>query len=429
MPYNILIVDDEAVITNGLAYDIDWSRIGVLEVFKANDVPTALEYLRNNRIDVVITDIRMPEMDGLELAGRIRQQWHFAKTIFISGYDEFEYAQKAIDLGVFSYITKPIPNERLMETVARAFRAIDAELDNTRLMSRALREHAESPTMIRERELSLWIAGGGAAPDAEALERMGISLGPELFLTLVTVDSGGSAVQAGAHGHETVLQGMVDSILHAGRGQARQFLDEHGNTVVVSGLGQRDDLRDTLRFMQGMAEPFQSSVSKATGLVVSLFFGNIVPAEQVHDEYMRLLKQLASCAAGEPGVIMLPEPQPSAVEEAKPGAQAVRLSRLVEQVSDYVQQNMHKEITVADIAAHLHLHPNYLLRLFKEQTGDAVIDFLIQARIHRAKDLLKDPNRKIYEVAESVGYDSVAHFSRIFKRETGLSPKEYQQSK
>ena len=105
-----------------------------------------------------------------------------------------------------------------------------------------------------------------------------------------------------------------------------------------------------------------------------------------------------------------------------------QVSKLVEQVEQFVDKNLGDDISVVDIATYLHLHPNYLFRLFKEETGLSVIEYLIEKRVGKARMLLSDKNAKIYEVAENVGYESVSHFSRIFKRETGMSPKEYQQS-
>jgi two-component system, response regulator YesN len=420
MAYNILIVDDEVAITSGLAYDIDWSQIDVLEVFKANNVPAALDYLQNNKIDVVITDIRMPEMDGLELAASIQKQWRFARTIFISGYDEFEYAKKAIDLGVFCYMTKPIANERLLETVRRALQAIEAELDNTRLISAARQAREALLPAIRERALNAWIARGRAMPGRDTLENAGVSLGEDVFLALVTMDDPGSDAMEPGFGYETTLPGMIDSILFDGHGQSVYFTDGDENIVIVASGSDRGGLEDALRFMKGMAEPFQSTVYRTLGYTVSLFFGSIVPLGEAHGEYLRLLDQSNMRLSGKPGVIMVPEPP------TESGLTANRANRLAEQVRSYVEQNINMEITVADIAAHLHLHPNYLLRLFKEETGQAVIDYLISVRLQKAKQLLSTTDMKIYEVAGCVGYDSVSHFSRIFKRETGLSPKDFQ---
>ncbi len=429
MAYNILIVDDEPAITNGLAYDIDWSQIGVLEVFKANSMPVALEYLQNNKVDVVITDIRMPGMDGLELAAHIQKKWHFAKTIFISGYDEFEYAQKAIDLGVFSYITKPIPNPRLREVVARALAAMEAEMDRSRLLSRAAQERDDMLAALREREWNLWIAKGRAAPAAASRERAQIELGDELFLLLVAPDERADGI-SGTNTAEQMLARIADSILFAGRGREQHFVDAQDNYVIVASLADRAALQDMYRFMKGMAEAFQAAALRSAKCSVSLFFGAIVPLDQAHGEYMRLLCDANAREPREPGVIMLPESAALLRDTCAAEAPASRASRLVEQVCRYARENIQREITVADIAAHLHLHPNYLLRLFKEQTGEAVIELLIRTRIERAMELLRtDPQVKIYEVAEAVGYDSVSHFSRIFKRKTGMSPKDYQQQR
>lgn len=81
---------------------------------------------------------------------------------------------------------------------------------------------------------------------------------------------------------------------------------------------------------------------------------------------------------------------------------------------------------MAEIASYLYLHPNYLTRMFKKETGMTLMDYISKRRIENAKELLGQSGFKVYEVAEHVGYESIAHFNRIFKRETGMSPKEYQ---
>lgn len=111
---NIIIIDDEPKIRNGIKnllsrYD-SWTVSGVFENAKE-----ALRFLANETMDVIITDIKMPEMSGLELIARLREKNTDAKIIILSGYSDFRYAQKAVELGVYRYLVKPTNPRELIE--------------------------------------------------------------------------------------------------------------------------------------------------------------------------------------------------------------------------------------------------------------------------------------------------------------------------
>jgi two-component system response regulator YesN len=103
-------------------------------------------------------------------------------------------------------------------------------------------------------------------------------------------------------------------------------------------------------------------------------------------------------------------------------------NRLLEQTKRIVEEQYARDLTVAEIAAYLYVHPSYLTRVFKAGTGMSLIDYISRRRIEEAKLYLAQPGYKVYEVAGKVGYESIAHFNRMFKRETGMSPKDYQKT-
>ncbi|MEH7180206.1 response regulator transcription factor [Neobacillus vireti] len=120
--FNLLIVDDEPWIVEGLA-SLDWGKLNIQNVYKETSGQKALQVMKENQIDIVITDIRMPDMTGIELIasaskGRVR------KYIILSGYAEFEYAKQAIQLSVCDYLLKPVPDEEIMEAVSKAIHSI-----------------------------------------------------------------------------------------------------------------------------------------------------------------------------------------------------------------------------------------------------------------------------------------------------------------
>ncbi|RFB17449.1 response regulator [Bacillus sp. HNG] len=118
MTFKMLIVDDEPIISRGLRLTIPWETINVEVVDTAHDGEDAILKVKEYRdIDVVITDVRMPKVDGLQLASFLHDNFPHIRTIILSGYDEFEYAQQAIKLGVNDYLLKPVNVEELIEKV------------------------------------------------------------------------------------------------------------------------------------------------------------------------------------------------------------------------------------------------------------------------------------------------------------------------
>lgn len=102
---------------------------------------------------------------------------------------------------------------------------------------------------------------------------------------------------------------------------------------------------------------------------------------------------------------------------------------LYEQVNDYIQRNYSRKITLNDIAQELHANSSYLSRLYKKESGMNLFDVVLQKRIEKAKEYMEDTDRKIYEISQAVGFDDTGYFSRVFKKYSGMSPREYQNGK
>lgn len=138
----MLIVDDEAVICEGLRYTIDWTKLGVEVVGEAYDGKEALALIEEHGVQLVLSDIRMDGMDGLELAKQLRQRHPAVQVVMISGYEDFEYARQAIRLGVGDYLLKPVDIEELSAVVNKivaGIRSADKE--------------------EKAREVELWLSG------------------------------------------------------------------------------------------------------------------------------------------------------------------------------------------------------------------------------------------------------------------------------
>lgn len=131
----LLIVDDEEFMREGLKVYLDWEQYSIKEILTAEDGITALEIVQAEKPDLVITDIKMPEMTGIELISRIKKILPECVCVIISGYNDFEYAKKSIALGVYYYMVKPIELEELKTVVSMAVEAVEKKIKEREILN------------------------------------------------------------------------------------------------------------------------------------------------------------------------------------------------------------------------------------------------------------------------------------------------------
>lgn len=166
--YRIILVDDEEEVRKGIIRKIDWENLGFQVVGDAENGEDALEKIEQLEPDVVMTDIRMPYMDGLTLCSRIRQKYPSIKILIFSGFDDFEYAQTAIKLNVTEYILKPVNVEELTEILNRVRDNLDEEIEQRRNVSILRESYRSSLPILRELYLNDLVRGGA---DTSMLEQ------------------------------------------------------------------------------------------------------------------------------------------------------------------------------------------------------------------------------------------------------------------
>ena len=243
--YRVILVDDERLILRGLSTVVPWAEMGCEVAGTAHDGAGGLALIRDLRPDIVLTDIRMPNMDGLTMLAAIRSEFPEIQMSVLTAYRDFEYARQAITLGVCRYLLKPSNLEELKDAVREMVSRLDA-------MPRLKDDHAEDET----------------------------------------------AKEAGNHLVKAALSYMKE-----------YFTEQH--------------------------------------------------------------------------------------------------------------------LSLSDVADHVYVSQWHLSKLLNRETNQSFFDLLGNMRIARAKKLLADPSLRIHEIAEIAGFSDVAHFSRSFKKLTGLTPGEY----
>lgn len=528
--YNLLLVDDEKSILDGLYYNIDWNELEIRDVFRASDFTSAMKILEAHHIDIVITDICMPGTDGLTLCDTILKLNAYTKIIILSGYKDFEYAQRAINIKVFRYVLKPLEYEALKIIVGEALVEIKLDLEKSFIVEEAKKKIDQIRPFIQERFLNLWFEKGIEAPwkTPDALAETGLEMYTDDYGFFVTIKV-----------DDWISQPVNSSIVNiALKDLSFQILCENCRMITYHSMTDSYNLlflsQDyewlNLLFKQTIdrLEFFQLSITKSLGCTVSIFWDFPDELKKIGEVYQSISERIRRRINCLSGAILGPEvvdnqqsleikslhKRPSLdtllstfqreklinrigeifkelrqpeyqtqdnilltyhaitgtlisdssqrnilinqwgknykdffensntlisldlFEELCYGVineymdyvaniQLTQNSKVVEKIKYMIEEQLSSDISVSSLSRLFNYNSNYLSRIFKIETGVSLQNYIIQARIEKAKFLLAQGER-VTDVAAKVGYENFPHFSRIFKKVVGVSPKQYQ---
>ena len=189
--HKVFLVEDEVVAREGIRDTIAWQELGFTFCGEAPDGEVALPLIREIRPDVLITDIKMPFMDGLQLCKLVREQLPEIKIIILSGYDDFSYAQQAIKLGVTEYLLKPVSAKDLRAVLERVAAQLDEEHTSQALLHRMIAQLEDSRALRRNKFLLDLMLGQTSTAEALAeAQGLGVELSAPCYLVLFIEQTG-----------------------------------------------------------------------------------------------------------------------------------------------------------------------------------------------------------------------------------------------
>ena len=394
MSWKVLIADDEPKIRRGLRSLFERQAEAFEVVGEAEDGEVALEKAVALRPDLLMVDIRMPFLDGIELIARLETQLPGRLVVIVSGHDEFEYAQAAIKLRVFDYLLKPVSAEAFSALMARADAELAARRDSLKYEAWAKEQLDRNLALLRERFLKDWAGAGLARSEIEeGLSLLGIAFaGPvTLFAARFAERGEGPSTHYSQRLEQVAMRAVMEETMPAGG----SYVFEDDQDAVLSIVPAMDE--------EGIA------AAKA-GL-----------AKRVADLALRPVI-MAARRVGEPV-----EGLAEAFEELRAElAEGDSLDEVVILARNYIDSHVGDvDLSLESAAEALRMSPGHLSRLMKRETGSGFIEYLTRRRIGRAIALMHDPSARIAEVAERTGYRSQHYFSRAFRRVTGSSPSDY----
>jgi two-component system, response regulator YesN len=392
-----LIVDDERMTRDTLLGFVPWAELGIAEVDTARDGLDALAKIERRMPDLVVCDIRMPRLGGIEFAQIVRQRNPQCGIIFLSGYSEKEYLKAAIRLHAADYIDKPVNLAEIRAAVERNVRALRERADTSAEAERTRRVLTGAEPLLRA-SLAAELVRPGAIPAA-----LRARFDPQLL--------------------EPFLSGPLRTAV-AELEPAPGRKPEAATEEVVRALNEG--------FARGRALAAWAAAPERVGLVMA---GAEAAGEHVAEE---LATAVARAAGGRAAWVGLGQATAAVdgVAGSWDGALAALAARFhgaaadrrIARIQEYVlAHHADPDLLVETIALDVGLSESYLCTLFKQACGVTVKDHVTRVRIERAKELLRASAGKLHAVALQVGFRDANYFSTVFKREVGLTPREYRE--
>lgn len=495
----VLIVDDEKLICEWLEFCISKNPACQL-VGIAHNGKEGLELFRQQEPDLVLTDIKMPVMDGIELLHAIRQQSERTKVVLLTAFAEFEMARRALREGADEYLLKTeMNNEVLQQMLGRVIASCGtAEQTNSDTTTTTAQAHAIVRKILRQKEpllerdleelrqcgvrwrnnglfaVAVWkqslMYGGLHFPkESPARHVAGFDYTDRIYMVVGNLPRALSPLEkerqltlyakqlqelnhcmvgsSSVTDEMSMIPAMVrQAALSLSRGfyqgevrlyppeRSLEALEERDRTWRTSLSGVRvrlyqqsgearqqileEFLQDTARQQIGEVDMVTKFCADSYDLLYAQAVSLGLDAENPEQVRGRMASSISMTETCQP-VLELAALCSRQSRPAQPSSKAVRLAMR------YIRENYSQPLSLEQVAAEVHLTPEYFSRIFKEELGISFVNYLTDVRLRHCVQLLETTALRVQDVAQAVGYSNVSYFSTIFKKKYGMSPYEY----
>ena len=536
--YRILLVDDEILVRDAIRENIDWESMDCELVGDCENGQQAADFVKTHPVDIVLTDIPMPYMDGMELSHFLHDNYPDIVIVIFSGFGEFEYAKKAIQYNVSEYMLKPVTAMELREVIKKMKEKVDQQRKEKQKMeslTKTSQDYNKNALVIRSKAIEALVSCTRDVQESlDELEGMGIVLNASSYKVAVfDMDLYSDIHQIDMEKRQEsalmafVLFNVADEIVTGEK--AGIAYQEGNNRVCILFMGNRN--REFAAQIRDICQEIQQKVKEVIGIEVSTGIGGWVrtPGEALHShkqaekaiELRYLLggnllidtedmKEERSLSLQEPlrrmtdgirtgnetemnqALLVIQEEIMNAKVDKSQACVCLQMilrhagscweavspdnedlfrkrellmEKITEQKTfkeaftmvenyvcevygscssvnsssgqrqavlavDYIQKHyMEPNLSLNDICSYLNISTSYFSTIFKDMTGGTFLEYLINIRMEKAKELLKNTTLKNYEIAEKVGFSDPHYFGISFKKMTGKTPTEYAREK
>ncbi|MDR2951963.1 MAG: response regulator [Treponema sp.] len=530
--YKVFLVEDEIVVREGIRNNFPWDQTPYSLSGEASDGEMALSMIQDIKPDILITDIRMPFMDGLTLSRIVKKSLPWIKIIILSGHDEFEYAREAISVGVEEYLLKPVSSQDMQNALNKIAKRIDSEKEELLNIEKLKALVRASTDTLRDRWLLDFIKG--KIPAAQAIEQgreFGIGLLARSYVILVAGIANSNEKETQLIPVKIILKSILDKYANSvwleedekrfvillkemqnSEEKAAEPVEESAYTIaqaikyeverntdckLMVGIGphaerigevpksysiakkivdygvSRGNLliadqsflpsegtgfdpssllnidgdmfltrlkyaskKDIDSIIQEYTEALGENFGENQMLVFFVFGEIIVAASKIMEALGGDIKKIAPYSLKQEDIQYIAGSKEvflqkvhsllSAVIEYRDAHTQGRYKSVIVKAREYIDRNFSgADISLHSTAIYVGISPNHLSTVFAQETGENFIEYLTRVRIEKAKQLLSDTSMKSANIAYETGFSDPHYFSYIFKKNAGVSPREY----
>lgn len=392
----VLIADDEPRIRRGIKNTINWEEEGFELIGEAEDGEEALNMAKEKKPDILLLDICMPFLNGIQLIEELNKVLCNPVVIIISGHDEFSYTQAALRLKVFDYILKPIDRDN--------FRALIFKAKEEVILRKKKNEKESFNNMILENNISYlkdnffkaWISGKLNSDELKIkMENFNINYSNNMGLSLIKILEKNFVGMVNKNERELISYGIINL--------SKEVMSNFKNLYVFPYSSSRVVILCNVESIILWKEILVDLEEKITSLFK---IDIIIESSLLSNDPMKIKETFIKLKS-------------NVLEKSKK-------TPIVLEVEKYIEKYYGDEdLSIEKVSNKLGISQTYLTRLLKKELGMNFIDYLTYIRIQNSIELMKEPSIKIYEISRLVGYSTQHYFSSVFKKHMGMSPNDY----
>lgn len=398
--YNVIIADDEKIIREFLKNELNWHKLGFNVKGVAANGMEALELVEEYQPDLLLTDIQMPYISGIELARRVREVNPFMNIAFLTAFEEFTYAKKAIQYSVISYILKSQSKEELEQEIWKIKNKLDEKYSQHIKLPNTPTEILYEKRKNILKDIFFNYHDQNIDKKLTLLEFYQNDKNNNYLLMLIKPYSSEILI------NEQLINSIINDILKR-YGQFISFTISNKILIFID-----DDPKNIQHYKQLIADEILQGLKKVLNINVRICIS------QPFSNISELIKAYNSMLSAFKTEIESPIVYAEDINIETPDILAKKAIQIIE------EEYSNPFLSVIDISERLHISTSYLSILLKKIYSSSFVKLLTAKRMAIAKNYLLNTNLKILEISELCGYNDQHYFSYCFKRHYGISPKK-----
>jgi len=442
----LLIVDDGHYIVEYLKHLLDWKSFGIEYVQTSTNSIEAMQILNANDIDILISDIRMPEVSGIDLLEHIHQQKLKTKVIFLSGYSQFDYAQKAIRLGILDYLLKPVDKEDMEKSIEKVIKMIGEQPKATVIDW----EHFEGLGFLLSLLSESSVNKSEYEPYISSLDKDHFC-----FFKLMNFEEIDEATIRDYNGDLSCLVWRTGSML-AGfvRHADSKILVERIENIELSDRFQFSHKNSVRHHFYKLFYNESINISDFSWIQDSVNFPTLIETESFRKHIVNkytslenktyrliyLIELVMYLYAADNTIYQmeavhwmfngLNDPDYTLQNITTVISQNEKNKKMsnehtIQMIREYIESHLADGLSLEELGEYVHLHPVYLSKLYKQETGSNLSSYISLKRLEKASRLLIESNLHVVDISRMVGYKKTQYFIKLYKEEYGVTPQQY----